>query len=189
LTIQTQLTDSTPVYVELGSKRVFACALDWPGWCRSGKDERQALQALADYAARYAAVPSVAGVEFSADTATTFEVRERLPGSATTDFGAPDRVPSSDREPLGPAEAEGHPPARGSPREPSRPHAQAERCGVDEHVRGVGEQGQRVRDEREDDLSRHERDDQAERDRERAHLGLGAHTVVVTMPHGRSLTP
>jgi hypothetical protein len=106
LTIQTPLTESPPVYVEVGSKRVFACALDWPGWCRSGKDERQALQALADYAARYAAAPSVAGVEFSADTATTFEVRERLPGSATTDFGAPDRVPSSDREPLGPAEAD-----------------------------------------------------------------------------------
>ncbi|HEY8885314.1 MAG TPA: hypothetical protein VIO35_08385 [Chloroflexota bacterium] len=106
MTIRTQRTYSTPVYVEVGSKRVFACALDWPGWCRSGKDERQALQALADYAARYAAVPSVAGLDFSAETATTFEVRERLPGSATTDFGAPDRVPSSDREPLGPAEAD-----------------------------------------------------------------------------------
>ncbi len=44
-----------PVYLELGSKRVFAAAVDWPGWCRSGKDERQALDALLAAAPRYAA--------------------------------------------------------------------------------------------------------------------------------------
>ncbi|MGH2773763.1 MAG: hypothetical protein ACRDIU_11590 [Actinomycetota bacterium] len=35
------------VFVENGSKRVFAGAVDWPGWCRSGKDEQEALEALA----------------------------------------------------------------------------------------------------------------------------------------------
>jgi len=32
-----------PVYIESGAKKVFACAVDFPGWCRSGKDEASAL--------------------------------------------------------------------------------------------------------------------------------------------------
>ena len=36
-----------PVYIESGDKKVFACAIDFPGWCRSGKDEASALEALA----------------------------------------------------------------------------------------------------------------------------------------------
>src|SRR5438552_2637529 len=47
---------TTPVYVESSRTRTFACAYDWPGWCRSGKDEASALVALAAYAPRYAAV-------------------------------------------------------------------------------------------------------------------------------------
>ena len=31
------------VYLEQGAKRVFACARDWPGWCRSGKTDEAAL--------------------------------------------------------------------------------------------------------------------------------------------------
>jgi hypothetical protein len=27
------------IYLELGQKKVFAVAIDWPGWCRSGRDE------------------------------------------------------------------------------------------------------------------------------------------------------
>ena len=37
---------ATRCYLEVGKKRVFACALDWPGWCRSGRDERLAIEAL-----------------------------------------------------------------------------------------------------------------------------------------------
>ena len=39
---------STPieVYLEIGKKRTFAGALDWPGWCRGGRDEPSALQAF-----------------------------------------------------------------------------------------------------------------------------------------------
>src|SRR5690349_9971305 len=44
----------TDVYLEVGKKRVFACAADWPGWCRSGRDEEQALEALTTSASRYA---------------------------------------------------------------------------------------------------------------------------------------
>jgi len=33
------------VYLEVGTKRTFAGALDWPGWCRNGRDETAALKA------------------------------------------------------------------------------------------------------------------------------------------------
>jgi hypothetical protein len=55
---------TTPVYLEVGSKRVFACSLDWPGWCRSGKTEEAALDALSAYAPRYAPVAAEAGRRF-----------------------------------------------------------------------------------------------------------------------------
>src|SRR5439155_1239815 len=50
--------------------------------------ERAALEALASYAPRYAAIPKLARIEFPQD-ATKFEVVEKLEGNATTDFGAP----------------------------------------------------------------------------------------------------
>lgn len=93
------------VYLELGSKRVFACATGWPGWCRSGKDEGQALEALAAYATRYAAVVQEAGVQFPSADKLSLQVAERLPGSATTDFGAPGSVAAADGEPLTEEEA------------------------------------------------------------------------------------
>ena len=40
----------------LGKTSVLASALDWPGWCRRGKGEQAALDALLDYAGRYAVV-------------------------------------------------------------------------------------------------------------------------------------
>jgi len=43
-----------PVDLEVGNTRVFACALDWPGWCRRAKTDEEALEALASYAPRYA---------------------------------------------------------------------------------------------------------------------------------------
>ena len=54
----------TRVYLELGRRRVFAGALDWPGWCRSGKTEELALAELAACARRYAPVARQAGVPF-----------------------------------------------------------------------------------------------------------------------------
>jgi hypothetical protein len=84
----------TNVYLEVGAKRTFASAADWPGWCRSGKNEQAVLDALAAYAPRYALVAKLAGVQFPAN-ATSFTVVERLKGNATTDFGAPG-IPASD---------------------------------------------------------------------------------------------
>jgi hypothetical protein len=82
------------VYLEVGGKRTFASAADWPGWCRSGKDEPAALEALADYAPRYAVVARLAKAHFPAGS-PTFDIIERLAGNATTDYGAPG-IPAKD---------------------------------------------------------------------------------------------
>src|SRR5439155_4433744 len=83
-----------PVYIESSRTRTFACAYDWPGWCRSGKDEASALAALGAYAPRYAAVAKQARVAFDAKPA--FRVIERLAGSASTEFGVPGAVAKRD---------------------------------------------------------------------------------------------
>jgi hypothetical protein len=95
----------TPVYLEAGKKKVFACAVDWPGWDRAGRSEEEALEALAAYVPRYAVVAAAAGVRFPSSVARSFDVVERVTGNATTDFGAPDKVASVDRSPLSAAQA------------------------------------------------------------------------------------
>jgi hypothetical protein len=78
------------VVVERGTERVFASAVDWPGWARSGRDEPAALQALLGYAPRYSSVVARAKVGFvSPADLGSLQVIERVPGNATTDFGAP----------------------------------------------------------------------------------------------------
>ncbi|HEX6675941.1 MAG TPA: hypothetical protein VF486_13035 [Actinomycetes bacterium] len=99
------LAGPTDAYLEVGTRRVFACALAWPGWARSGKTEALALEALADYAPRYAVVAELAGVAFPAGTGDELRVVGRVQGSATTDFGAPDRVAPGDTDPVDEAEA------------------------------------------------------------------------------------
>jgi hypothetical protein len=80
---------------------VFACAVDWPGWCRSGRDADAAVTALAGYAPRYATVADEAGIVFPVDVdAADLDVVERIDGTGATDFGVPDKVPDVDREPL-----------------------------------------------------------------------------------------
>jgi hypothetical protein len=88
------------VYVETGSKRTFAGALDWPGWARSGRSEAAALGALLNYGPRYARVVALAGLKFRAPTGfDQLRLAERLNGNATTDFGAPAVEPSVDSRP------------------------------------------------------------------------------------------
>ena len=90
----------TEVYLEVGKRRVFACAPQWPGWCRAGRGEEAALAALAAAAPRYAAVCALASVPFGdASAVESFEIVERVTGSATTDFGALDVAPALDGEP------------------------------------------------------------------------------------------
>lgn len=56
---------SLDAYLEVGAKRVFAGALDWPGWCRRGTDETSAVEALHDYGPRYARVLEGSGIGFT----------------------------------------------------------------------------------------------------------------------------
>jgi len=97
---------ATSVYLESGSKRVFACALDWPGWCRSGKTEQEALAALAVYAPRYAVVAREARLAFPNGAGSSFDVVARIKGSFDTDFGVPGREAAPDRDPLSRQEVE-----------------------------------------------------------------------------------
>jgi len=99
--------NSIKVFVEIGKRRVFVGAVDWPGWCRSGRDEKTALQALIDYGPRYAQVLRSREIEFQVPTDTSdLSVIERHDGNATTDFGAPAIVLDADREPMDRIESE-----------------------------------------------------------------------------------
>lgn len=97
---------SIPVYLEVGSTKTFACALDWPGWCRSGKTPDAALETLADYARRYRPVAEAAGARFPTSAGGAFDVVERRAGSGATDFGALDGPAQADFTPLTKARAE-----------------------------------------------------------------------------------
>lgn len=89
------------IFVEAGKHRTFAGALDWPGWCRSGRDEAAAAEALLAHGPRHERALRSSALTFHAPTdLSVFEVVERLEGNATTDFGAPDRELSSDAAPL-----------------------------------------------------------------------------------------
>ena len=93
------------VYLEIGKKRIIAGAIDWPGWCRIGRDEDSSLQALLDCGPRYARVLAATPLGFQPPTdRSAFSVVERLEGNVTTDFGAPDASPSRDAQPVDAAE-------------------------------------------------------------------------------------
>ena len=99
------MTGRIPVYLEVTSKRTFAGAIECPGWCRAGKTADDALQALVDYADRYARVIARSRLGFNAPgSVEDLEVVERLKGNATTEFGAPGVPPGADHRPLREAE-------------------------------------------------------------------------------------
>lgn len=89
------------MYLEIGSKRTFASASDWPGWSRSGRDEASALEALFTYGARYSKV--LRGTRLGFKTPRDFSslsVSVRLKGNATTDFGSLAIPPPVDHYPI-----------------------------------------------------------------------------------------
>ncbi len=92
-----------PIILEVGTKRVFASALDWPGWARSGRDEEHSVAALAAYADRYRPIARAANQPIPPRVA--FEVVDRLSGDATTDFGAPGMASPLESATLSAAEA------------------------------------------------------------------------------------
>ena len=94
-----------PIYLEIGSKKVFASSVHWVGWCRAAKTEEQAIEGLTEYASRYGPVARKAKIKFFDEPPTDFKVLERLEGNGTTDFGAPGIVAEGDRAQLNAAEA------------------------------------------------------------------------------------
>jgi hypothetical protein len=90
----------TQVFLERSPKKTFAGALEWPGWCRAGKDADLALAALAEYAARYQRVAREAGESFDPGAVPEFAVVDDVEGNATTAFGAPGLVVPADHRPL-----------------------------------------------------------------------------------------
>jgi hypothetical protein len=95
------VTDRLAVYLEVTPRRTFAGAVEWPGWCRSGKTPDEALEALFAYRDRYARALARTRIGFIAPASLDqLEVVERLRGNATTDFGAPGVPPKADDRPL-----------------------------------------------------------------------------------------
>jgi len=95
----------TEVYLEVGQKKTFAGALDWPGWCRSAGDEGAALAALLAYAPRYAKLFARTTIDVAApDDPGLFTVVERIKGNSATDFGAANLAPARDDAPFDEAE-------------------------------------------------------------------------------------
>jgi hypothetical protein len=93
------------VYLEVGSKRTFAGAVEWPGWCRMGRDEASALAALVAYGERYGRVAQAAHLRLKSPADTSaLTIVERTKGGSTTDFGAPETIPTGDERPFDAAE-------------------------------------------------------------------------------------
>jgi hypothetical protein len=97
------VTKRIAVALEGKGRKVFASALDWPGWSRSGKTAEAAIEALLAYAPRYEPVARVAGIKLG--TAFDVEVVERLDGDSGTEFGIPSLPTKADSRPVSAAEA------------------------------------------------------------------------------------
>ena len=94
-------SEQITIYLEIGQKKTFAGAIEWPGWCRAGRDEAAAIQALLVVGPRYGRILQPTNISFQAPTDSgAFAIVERLVGNATTDFGAPDAAPASDIAPF-----------------------------------------------------------------------------------------
>lgn len=97
------------VALECGRTWTFATALDWPGWCRRAKTaagQEAAVEALWEYADRYAMVLRTAGLLTAKKRFPSGEpeIVGSVAGNATTDFGAPAVPGTWDEEPLDPRE-------------------------------------------------------------------------------------
>ncbi len=98
-------TGRLEIGVERGTKKAFAWALDWPGWCRSGKDPDLAQAAL------LAAAPTLRGRRRGGRPGPPadrieLEVVETVAGDGGTDFGVPSAITDLDRRPVSAGEAE-----------------------------------------------------------------------------------
>jgi hypothetical protein len=90
---------------EVGAKKTFMWAIDWPGWCRSGKTAELAREALIAYAPRYAEVVKIAKLEMPCVDDAKLDVIDSAEGGGGTDFGVPSAITDRDRTRVTPAES------------------------------------------------------------------------------------
>lgn len=93
------------IAAEVMPKKVFVWGIDWPGWCRSGRDLDAALQALADAAPRYTSVARAADLSFPNVGLTNLDLVASVPGSSGTLFGIPSIIIEHDRGPVSAAQS------------------------------------------------------------------------------------
>jgi hypothetical protein len=82
---------------EVAPKKTFVWAIDWPGWCRSGKDRDLAIEALVVARARYAKVARRAGLDLPQVDGSDLRVVESVGGAGGTEFGVPSTITKTDR--------------------------------------------------------------------------------------------
>jgi hypothetical protein len=90
---------------EVGAKKTFVWAIDWPGWSRSGKDVTLAIESLIELGPRYEIVVREAGLTLPIVSAGDLETVDSVTGGAGTDFGVPSAITDADRRPTSAAEA------------------------------------------------------------------------------------
>lgn len=82
---------------EIGAKKTFVWAIDWPGWSRGAKTPELARDALIAYAPRYAIVARDAGLALPDVDSAGIDVVDSATGGAGTDFGVPSAITNADR--------------------------------------------------------------------------------------------
>jgi hypothetical protein len=92
------VTERLAVALEGTGTKVFASALDWPGWSRSAKTDEAAIESLLAYASRYEPVVRAAGLRLA--SSFDVDVVERLDSGSGTEFGVPSRPTKADARPV-----------------------------------------------------------------------------------------
>jgi hypothetical protein len=98
--------DRIEIGEEVGAKKTFVWVLDWPGWCRAGKDAALAIDSLIEHGPRYAIVATEAGLDLPDASAHDLVTVESVAGGGGTDFGVPSVITNRDRRRASAAEAE-----------------------------------------------------------------------------------
>ena len=91
---------------EVAEKKAFAWAIDWPGWCRSGKNAELAREALVAYAPRYEVVAKAAKLDLPDVDGSEVDVVDSVGGGGGTEFGVPSAITDRDRRRVTAKEAE-----------------------------------------------------------------------------------
>lgn len=91
---------------EVAAKKAFVWAIEWPGWCRWGKDRDLARTAFIAARGRYATVARSAGLDLPTVSAEDLRVVESVSGGTGTEFGVPSTITKSDGRRVTKAEAQ-----------------------------------------------------------------------------------